>query len=146
MPKIVVPEGGAEYLLSWLLKPASSTFAQLTLGLFVNDYTPVWDSELTDFVEASGSWYSSETVDPDTWAVAPGDDSNVYGTYDTEFQWTSDTGTGTVFGYFLYEPNTGQLIWCQRFDTPITLQVGREIKIRPKLALWSRCIPICTGE
>lgn len=144
MPKIVVPEVGAASMTYWLLNPSLIPFPTLSLCQFVNDIEPDWDTVAGDFVEASYDGYERKTVEPGMWDVAIGDDPPIVGTYQEQFTWTAGTDSGTVYGYYLLWESESQAIWCQRFDVPITLEDGLVIKIRPKLSLWSRCIPVCS--
>ena len=144
MPKIVVPQYGAGNMLNWLLSGGADPMTALEFRLFVNDYEPGWPTGVTDFVEASGTWYEPKTVSPGLWTVDAPSTPPSLATYDEEFEWTSDTGTGTVYGYYLVKTADETVIWCQRFDVPIVLAEGLMFKIRPKLSEWSRCIPVCS--
>lgn len=144
MPQIVVPKYGAANLTVWLLNHGIDSMPELSLAQFVNDYTPTWETVIADFVEASYDGYNEELVQPDQWTVSLGADPPALATYNTEFSWTSGSDTGTVYGYYVYRVADGLVVWAQRFDTPYALEDGLEIKIRPKLSLWSRCIPECS--
>lgn len=138
---IVVPEEGAEALLGYLLNPGSNTFPNSTLKLFVNDYTPNWNTLQSAFVEASFPGYSQQPVTPNNWSIGPGTDTNMQGTFPTEFSWTSGAGTGVVYGYWVTPSGFSRVLWCERFATPIVLETGLVLRLRPRLALWSHYLP-----
>lgn len=138
---IVVPNVALLNNLSWFFQVGGAPLPPLQLSLYVNDLWPNDETVMGDFVKATGSWYQDQEVTLGTWSVAVQPDDSAQATFDTEFQWTSNVGAGTVFGYYVYDPVSDKLSWCERFDVPIALEPGREIKLRPRFSRWSRYLP-----
>lgn len=141
MPDIVVPNIALTNDLYWLLNVSGSGMTGVTLSLFVNDLTPDADTVLADFVKATFGGYADVTLPGPGWGSFEPLDPGAQSTYGTEFEWVSTTAGGTVYGYYVHDAVNSALAWCQRFDVPAPLVVGTVIKVRPKLAMFSRYLP-----
>lgn len=87
----------------------------LDLKLFKNNHTPADTDDATDYVEADFTGYAAEPLVQGNWAYTPGDPSTaVYG--DVVYTSTAGSQSQIVYGYYLVQRNTGDLILAERFD------------------------------
>jgi len=124
--------------LSGLVGDDTTTFLNSTIGLFINDATPAYDSVAGDFDPATFTGYAVITVtsvslnvstDPATgdqiWTLVP----PAAGWY-----WEVTGATGlpqTVFGW-RWKLSGGELIEGARLDEPIVLTaIGNSINLGP---------------
>jgi hypothetical protein len=127
---LLIPTVGEGALLKAMLGEVAA--ADLTLKLFVNDYTPIDASVAGDLTEMSTQGYAAKTLDKDDWsyAQASGKEEASY----AEQQWTFD-GTGgatTVYGYFVIG-YSGTLLWAERFSSARLIQNNGDIlRFTPK--------------
>lgn len=104
------------------------------LKLFVNNYTPVDGSTAANFTEMSTQGYASKALTGTSWTPDPGPPySAVY----AQQTWTFD-GTGgatTVYGYYVVQAGSGELMFAERFGTPPTIASnGDQIKLTPTIS------------
>lgn len=138
---IVVPNASLQAFGYWLFAHGGAGMPDLQLSLFSNDLTPDADTTFGDFVESAFTGYSPEPMPNGDWAIGIQPPDSALATFNEEFQWTSGSDSGMVYGYYVYQPGADNLAWCQRFDSPVPLEIGTVIKVRPKLGLWSRYLP-----
>lgn len=87
----------------------------LDLKLFKNDHIPVDSDDATDYVEADFTGYAAEPLNQATWVYTPGSPSTAfYG--DVVFTSTAGSQSQIVYGYYLVQRNTGDLVLAERFD------------------------------
>jgi len=130
---IKVTNAGENLLLNQALKTSGGP--DLLLKLFSNNYTPVDDSDSTDFTEATFTGYTPHTLTRAGWddATTNGDGKgeSVFGTAQS---WDA-TGAGqTIHGYFVETDDTnGTVVWAERFDQARALGAGDSLTITPRL-------------
>lgn len=122
--------------LIYLLKKAVGSF--LIYDLFINDFTPTLDSQLSDFNRAVWSGYAPINVPIADWTT-----ENVaahLGTLsapDIVFFNTSPSNV-TVYGYYVKDSTNGILIAAARFDlAPVTIVPGDGLPVTPLLGSYS---------
>lgn len=119
---LVVSDIGEVKMLNVILgKQASES---LIYKLYTNDYTPLEDSTVSSFTEASTYGYTPVTVAPSAWTVTtgtPGGDP-AYGTT-AELMFPFTGAAGNMYGYFVVGATSGDLYWAERFGNgPINIQ------------------------
>jgi hypothetical protein len=132
----IVPTEGENKLLQRALGDISPTTHNLTLKLFVNDYTPVDGSNNAAFTEMSTQGYSAKTLTAASWSVAQNGSNEAEATY-AQQSWTFD-GTGgatTVYGYYTVdEDNT--VLFAERFASSYVAENNGDIlRITPTVTL-----------
>lgn len=120
-----IPNGGLvaqlDALILELIGPGS-------VGLFVNDYTPVAGSNVASFTEASWSGYARETAV--SWTSAAITSDIAYTDSGTLTFTVTSGGTGTnCYGYFVADLGNTICLFAERFDTPIAVVDGVDIVV-----------------
>jgi hypothetical protein len=119
---ILVPDEGEVRLLERAIGTVVPTTTDLTVKLFVNDYTPVAATTGTDFTEMSTNDYVAKTVDIDgtpevtiTSETDPAGGDMAQAAFD-EIVWTFDDtgGANTIYGYWV-EDEDGEVLFAERF-------------------------------
>lgn len=132
----IVPTEGENRILSRALHDVVPTNANLTLKLFVNDYTPVDGSTNASFTEMTTQGYTAKTLTAATWTVAQNGSNEAEGTYPQQ-TWTFDgTGGSTViYGYYIIDENN--VVWfAERFASSYTaVNNGDILRITPTVTL-----------
>jgi len=100
----IARENTLTYLVGGTVTPES-----LVLKLFANDVTPTDTDDVTLYTEVSGGGYSSIALTPANWTVTAG--NAIY----PEQSWTFSGAIGDVYGYYLVNSVSGELIFAERF-------------------------------
>ena len=138
---LVLADLGADEILKAYFNNAFPTVKNLTMKLFVNDYTPVDTSVAGSFTEAAGGGYAAKTLTNGSWTVTPANDPSdaVY----AEQVWTFTgalTGNATIYGYFIVNAD-GTLIYAERLSAGFQpANNGDQLKITPVFQL-SKGVP-----
>ncbi len=125
---LYIPDVGEVAL--WKRALGQATNGNMTLKLYVNDYTPVAGSTAANFTEMSTLGYAAKTLTAGSWVVTT--ISNVAsGTY-AQQTWTFTAGTAViVYGYYIIEAG-GVVCYAERFSSSQTVQyTGDAISITP---------------
>lgn len=122
-PAYVTEKVLLDYLFLNLFKAAAAT---TELHLYQNNYTPGLGTVKADFTEADFDGYA-EIVIPG-WTV-PLYDPVSGEPYNTPLTTTVFTDTGaatpnTIYGWYMLDAVGGQLMGCQRFDTPVVMDAN----------------------
>jgi len=132
----IVPTEGENKLLQRALGDITPTTHNLTLKLFVNDYTPVDGSNNAAFTEMSTQGYAAKTLTATSWTVAQNGSNEAEATYPQQ-SWTFDgTGGATIiYGYYIVdEDNT--VLFAERFASSYTAENNGDIlRITPTVTL-----------
>lgn len=131
MNTAVITTAGARHLCGRLLGAPWGASANLHFGVFVNDYTPVVTSVLSDF-DRNGVTSNDVTMTAALWQAPEliGDRwRSFWKTTATEF--TTFMASRTVYGYVVWEPTGGQAIWAVRFDPAPSITPAVGVKVRP---------------
>lgn len=127
----LVPHVGEELALKNLLNHTPPQ--DQVVKLFVNNVTPSEGDTAATYTEMSTQGYASKALTGASWVVTPGAPPSAAYSQQT---WTFD-GTGgatVVYGYFIVQAWSGELIGAERFDVPPTMSNnGDQIKVTPKL-------------
>jgi hypothetical protein len=133
---LLVPDAGEVKLLDAALGRVSAE--NLTLKLFVNDYTPVEGSVAGDFTEAAGGGYASKTLTATSWGAA----STSSGTTSAAYAQQTFTFTGalttnpTIYGYYLVGATSGTIYWAERLTASFTpASNGDAVNVTPRIEL-----------
>lgn len=97
-----------------------------TLHLYQNNYVPVDASVLGNFTEATFSGYADAVIAMQTPAEVAGKAVSI----DLVARTFTHNGGGTantVYGYYVYDPFLGKLIWAERFAAPISMSAIPDI-------------------
>ena len=140
---LIAPNAAEQVLLSYIVSNQGGTGQVLHLyggptGGSVGDITPSSSSTLGTFttVELTGvSLYAPITLTYASWGITQGTDSVYTATYP---EVTFSFGAGiNVYGYYISDYGTSNLLWCERFaGAPFTMPTsGGTIAILPKLTL-----------
>lgn len=92
----------------------------LTIHLYVNNYTPVYGSASTDFTELGSSGYAAITLNGGGWTVTnhvtydDGDYANV------TFTWTPSSSPDVVYGYYVLDGSSNFVFGELFSDGPYT--------------------------
>lgn len=141
---LVVFNASEPYMLRRMLRPDPSDGDVFRIRLFSNDYTPVQDSVIGDFTQASYSGYAQQDLDPALW----GDPIEVSGiaraAYDGGvFEFLSTSGTQDVYGYYVTDTSGGVALWGERFvGAPLTITPVNPVLILPMMTLHSEYEPV----
>ncbi len=134
---LVLADVGADMALEALLNNAWPVGGKnLTLKLFVNDYTPLDTSVAGDFTVAAGGGYGNITLTNGSWTVA--DAAGIMtGSYAQQtFTFTGPlNGTATIYGYYVIDAD-GVLGWGERLTAAFTpANNGDLLKITAKFSM-----------
>jgi hypothetical protein len=135
---LVVPNVGKINLLAEFFP--TSLFNLLEIRPYTSDVAPDAESVTSDFSFAIGRGLDAIAIgDSAEWsapAIVSGRAQAQYGT--SAQQWTL-TGSGdvTVYGYVVTIEGGGDLIWAERFASPIEMVPGGTLQILPVLTLDS---------
>jgi hypothetical protein len=132
---LVVPDVGELYILAaWIAGyPPSS----LKVHLYQNNYTPVDSSVLGSFTEATFSGYASAVFA----FAAPSEVANkakAVAISPTVFTHNGGGTANTIYGYFVKDLATGDLVWAERFgSSQIMTNNGDQISLPPQITFDS---------
>jgi hypothetical protein len=134
----VVNEGELE-LLDKCLKDALSVDEGYTLKLYKNDYTPTNTDTSASYTVANFDGYADQPLTRAGWNAATTNGSGeAESTYSIEQSWTCNSGTQTIYGYYVLGATSGKVLWAERFTTTRTLAAGDMLKMTPKFTLRSQ--------
>lgn len=127
---LIVPDAGNIQLCKLLLQAPGASFADWSLRLFVNDYTPGAATVRTDFVEASFPGYYRPSLVRADWSTPVIDTGRAVSVFDlTATPWTNTGAEVTVYGYYVVDPLTAIALWCERAATPRVLATGKSLSM-----------------
>lgn len=132
---LVVPNASLVIMLKRILNVSEQK--DFAIRLYANDYRPSSKSLRSHFKEVKGGSYKAKKFSPAHWKmIADQDDMPVFAEY-PEMEWSFDEPIGEVYGYFVTQLPTGELVWAERFENgPYRIQtVGDKIKVTPRLTL-----------
>ena len=106
----------------------------LVLKLYSSDTTPAETDTVATYTETSGGGYTDEALTAGSWVVTPGNPTTA--AY-PEITFAFTGVAGNVYGYYLVQAISGDLVWAERFtNAPLNIQNnGDEIKITPQITL-----------
>lgn len=135
---LIVPDTSELILLDKMLRRLSNNDADFELRVFTNSDEPDSITTASDLTEATFSGYVVKTLNRSNFLAAVtlgnGDAQIVY---DTEQVWTVGATGQQVYGYYILERSTGDLLWLERIGAT-TLNAADKLKITPALTLRSR--------
>lgn len=102
------------------------------IGLFVNNATPTWNWTMASIVEASFTGYTRVITN---WGTAGAfGQGGFFSIGGRSFVCTGAGPVQNVYGYFVQDVSTGDLIWAERFDSaPFPVQnVGDTVAFIPQ--------------
>jgi hypothetical protein len=124
---LVVPDVGEVYIMnSWLAGfPPSSLFVRL----YQNNFTPDQNTLLSDLTVATFSGYAQASVTLGTFTTVAHKAKSV-GTAAQVFTHNGGGTSNTIYGYYVVDTFTGNLVWVERFgSSQIMLNNGDQISI-----------------
>ena len=109
----LVPNVGEKKMLE--IVAGLSTPQNLVLHLFKNDITPASTMVLADYTEATFTGYAPVTLSSANWTIAEAYQATAtYSSSGVTFA-CSGTTNEKVYGFYLSEANTSELMWSERF-------------------------------
>jgi len=128
---IVMPDEGEVLFMGWAIN--NVTQQDLTLDLYINDYTPVAASTKSNFtITPIAEGLANKTLTKGNWSVATV--ANVTtATYGSQLSWTFTGDTNTIYGYVVYYGTT--CLWAEKFAAAESTYDGKVIKLTPALVL-----------
>ena len=125
---IVITDIGKQKALEYLVGKDTTT-ELLVLKLYINNVTPDIEDTVATYTEVTGGGYSAKTLSAATWSVFAGE-----ATYPQQ-SWNFTGNAGTVYGYYLVNSTSNQLIFAERFPNgPYTVANNGDI-IRVTLSI-----------
>lgn len=113
-----------------------------TLKLFKNNATISASTVLADLTEADYSGYLSQTIG--AWTTPAADGSSRKYTEATAVLTFAHDGGGTantIYGWYLIDTLSGDLLAVHKFDTPVVMDDATDtIDARPRLRLYDQCV------
>ena len=129
---LLVPDVGEEIIMENFLNKTAPQ--DLVLKLYSSDTTPSESDTAATYTETTGGGYSDETLIPANWVITAGNPTS--GVY-TEVVFAFTGAVGNVYGYYVVQSISGDLMWAERFTSgPFNIQnAGDEIKVTPQITL-----------
>lgn len=130
---IVIPTEGRALLARFCFGNPPVAGADLIIGLFVNNYIPVLGTTFANLTEATFAGYATVTRDRgDTTFAANGlaRQATIGG---VPIQYVSQGGNETVYGWFLRDDGSAQLIAVERFANPVAMLAGTTLVLTPTI-------------
>ena len=124
--------GGLAFLNAMLNSVFASAGKNLTIKLFVNDYTPAENDTAADYTEASGAGYASKELQCGQWDVALDGDGIPTASYDKQ-TWSITgalDGGATIYGYWV-ENADGIFLWAQKLTAITPDSSGCQYEVPP---------------
>jgi hypothetical protein len=105
----------------------------LILRLYQNDITPAPDYTTEDYIEVNSNGYGGQVLNANDWEITA--DDHVKAIHlPVHFTFTGETGD--IFGYYITQDVSGELMWAERFDNTIYIRnPGDEIRVEPAITL-----------
>jgi hypothetical protein len=140
---IVFPDEGEVWLLQRMLKQPNPLTDPFRLRLFTNNYTPVKDSVLADFVQPAVSGYGTIDLPPSGWTDAQSSAGIAQSVWSAGFLgFTVSSGSASIYGYFVADPDSNFCLWAERFLTaPLPLAVLTPVFVLPVVRMLSQFQP-----
>jgi len=104
----------------------------VSVGLYINDFTPVPGVVDSDLTECNLSDYERQSVGIGAWTQGVVDHVQILTAPNPVTFETTDVDGQLCYGYFVYDEQNGFMLWCQLFDEPQLLKVGVPISFTPR--------------
>lgn len=96
-----------------------------SLGLFVNNHAPVCTDTILAFTECTCGGYGRIVLVPGTWTVPAAVACVIECTYPyVEFVLTDNGGGQTIYGHFVIDTTSGQILWAGQWATSFAVPTG----------------------
>lgn len=116
----VLTYAGAEYLLQVQLGIISLR-VNFFLRLFVNEWFPARNDNLSDYVECTLPGYAYEEMLPHNWSQQPSPPEATYTYATVTFTFNANAGGVTLYGFYLTNADGGVLVWAEAFQEPLSV-------------------------
>jgi len=116
MAGIITKEGYKRELLNFINQ-------DMTIKLYVNDYTPTYDTVLTDLVELDSNVYTPVNITSTDWGSPVVETDRIYVQLNNDITFTFSSvpaSNNTVYGYFIVNSNN-ELLMVERLSSPFTI-------------------------
>jgi len=132
---LVVPDVGELIILDALV--AGDTLAAFECRLYQNNYTPVQGSVIGSFTVATFSGYAADWCAFGS-ATTVSNKAKIVGTTDVEFTHNGGGTSNTIYGYYVVDTVSGEVVWAERFAASQAMaNNGDKITITLALTLFS---------
>lgn len=131
-----IPNASEALLLSFMLGKASPG-TNWTLRLYVNDRSPAAGDALnaSDYTEMTTQNYAAKTLTPASWTITtPG--PHALAAYAAQtFTFNGSGGDTVVYGYYITDSTSNQLVLAERFASPPTVPntLGGTLEVTPQI-------------
>ena len=127
---VVIPDVGKLRFMDWMLINEDPLTSPVVVNLFKNDYTPVAGTTTGDFVLADFTGYTSKDIERTDWTAPAiiGGKASVTAP-SAPMHWDNSGSSQTVYGYWVEDPDSGDVLWAKRFDTPQVVNGGGFIEL-----------------
>jgi hypothetical protein len=129
---LLVPDSAEVIMLEAFLNKTAPE--DLVIRLYSSNTTPAEADTVVTYTETTGGGYAAQNVTAASWTVTPGNPSSAA---HPEITFTFSGAAGNVYGYYITQLTSGDLMWAERFNgAPFNIQnAGDEIKITPRITL-----------
>lgn len=129
----LVPKSTKSMILQFLTNKSSPE--NLILKLYSNEKDPKEGDVESDYEEIEGGGYIALKLNPDQWIIKYKDEVVEASYPDVDF--TFNGPVGNVYGYYVIQENSGNIVWSDRFDSgPHDIKNnGDQIKVTLKYRL-----------
>lgn len=130
----------SEIKLAGIMLGKVAAVATCKLRLFVNNYTPTSTDALnaSDYTEMSTQGYAAITLTNTNWTISTVIPHAVAVQAAQTFTFDGTGGDTNVYGYYITEDTSNELLWAERFPSaPILVPdtFGGEIIVTPRITL-----------
>jgi hypothetical protein len=111
--------------------------ATYKIGLFQNDFTPAPGTVLDDFTACTFTGYAPQELASAVWGSPAVVDHVAMTTSADQVTFESDAlaSPQIAYGYYVTDADMENYKWCERFETPRTINPGDVVTITPRMKL-----------
>lgn len=117
----------SDYMIDQLAKQAigdSPDAWSLSVGLYVNNVSPTYATVLSDLTECTAAGYSEQALSAGSWTGSTSAGVASYAYPAVTFTMTGSGGGQTIYGHFIKDTVTGELLRSQLWGTPFAIPSG----------------------
>lgn len=128
---LVVPKAAS---LVFMDSIKDAVLGNLSLHLYVNNYSPDLDTGLGDLTEATFPGYAPIGFAFTLPATINGENKAELVYFGSGTFTATGSSSNTAYGYFVVNEDTGDLLWAERFASPVPLtSAGLFVFVGPRL-------------
>ena len=139
MSVLVVPDEGGRRLFDAQVQGLGT--GSWRVELFQSNTTPAPSTTFSQLTLATFSGYAAQTPAFGTATTVTVNNRNydqITDTFQRSFVHNGGAVGNTIYGYVVYDASVNQILWLERFDFPVTLQInGDTIRVTAQVRLSS---------